>query len=131
MKQWFKRLLPQERKVISKERVIPAQPDETQRQINHLYDLYSRLIGPEQLVLRAAKLDALKLMNSTDGSDRILGLLRMLEQDPNRTVKPTPEELPMVIMEAENALVELLARKTIEERVERKVGERMEEKHQE
>ncbi len=131
MKQWFKRLLPQERKVISKERVIPAQPDETQRQINHLYDLYSRLIGPEQLVLRAAKLDALKLMNSTDGSDRILGLLRMLEQDPNRTVKPTPEELPIVIMEAENALVELLARKTIEERVERKVGERMEEKHQE
>lgn len=131
MKQWFKRLLPQEQKVVSPERAIPAQPDETQRQINHLYDLYSRLIGPEQLVLRAAKLDALRLMNSTEGSDRILGLLRMLEQDPNRTVKPTPEELPTVIMEAENALVELLARKTIEERVERKVGERMEEKHQE
>ena len=130
MREWIKRFWPQSKKLVP-QGGQEAPKGKINRHVDYLYELYGRLIGPDQLVLRASKMDALGLMNSLESENRLKGLLRMLQGDPNWNKDFTAEELPEVIKEAEDHLSDLLARKAIEERVERKVGEKMDEKHQE
>lgn len=128
MREWIKRFLPVSKKLVPLGR-IESSKSKLNRHIDYLYELYGKLIGPDQVVLRASKMEALTLMNSAEAGDRIKGLLRMLQGDPNWEKEFAEEELPTLTKEAEEFLSDLLARKAIEERVERKVGEKMEEKH--
>lgn len=128
MREWIKRFLPVSKKLVPLGR-IESSKSKLNRHIDYLYELYGKLIGPDQVVLRASKMEALVLMNSSEASDRLKGLLRMLQGDPNWEKEFSEEELPALTKEAEEFLSDLLARKAIEERVERKVGEKMEEKH--
>ena len=57
--------------------------DKLNNHIHHLYELYGRLIGTDQVVLKASKMDALRLMNSEIPAERLKALLRMLYADPN------------------------------------------------
>jgi len=128
MREWIKRFLPQGKKM------APVGLKETpktklNRHVDYLYELYGRLIGTDQVVLRASKMEALSLMNSPEAGDRLHGLLRMIQGNPNYDRDFTEEEVPELLKEAEDHLGDLLARKAIEERIERKVGEKMEEKH--
>ena len=122
MREWLKHLLPTNHKVMKPVKA-ETKDDKLNNHIQYLYELYGRLIGTDQVVLKASKMDALRLMNSEIPAERLKALLRMLYADPNWDEDVEPDELADAIQEAENQLSNLLARKTIEERIERKVGE--------
>lgn len=111
--------------------VRDSEEDKLLRRVTALYGLYSALIGPEKVVLKAGKLDALQLMRSEKLAERVLGLQRLVFEDPTLAALPKREETPALLDELEDELADMLARRNLEDRMERRVNERMEERHQE
>src|SRR3984957_5652376 len=83
------------------------------------------------MVLRAGKLEALKLMRSASLPDRILALQRLAFEDPTRDRLPAAGKYRELLAEIEDGLAELIAQRSVEETIERKVGVKMSERHQE
>ncbi|KEO81328.1 anti-sigma H factor [Tumebacillus flagellatus] len=105
--------------------------DAVRRQVTALFGVLSSIYGPDKLVLRAGKLDALTLMRSSSVEDRVLALQRIVFENPGLDEQPTPERIPEILNEVEEALADFLARKSVEEDIERRVNDRMQEKHEE
>jgi ATP-dependent Lon protease len=99
------------------------------RQVTALFGVLSSIYGPDKLVLRAGKLDSLSLMRSSSVEDRVLALQRIVFENPGIEEKPTPERIPDILNEVEEALANILARKSVEEDLERRVNEKMQERH--
>ena len=100
------------------------------RQVTALFGVLSSMYGPDKLVLRAGKLDALTLMRSSNVGERVLALQRIVFENPALDEVPTPERIPEILNEVEEALADFLARKSVEEDLERRVSDRMQEKHE-
>jgi ATP-dependent Lon protease len=101
------------------------------RQVTALFGVLSSIYGPDKLVLRAGKLDALTLMRSADVGERVLALQRIVFENPSLEEKPSPEQIPEILNEVEERLADFLARKNVEEELEKRVSDRMQEKHEE
>jgi ATP-dependent Lon protease len=101
------------------------------RRVTALYDILGELYGPDQLVLRASKLEALDLLRSPRLAERVLGLQRLVYDDPTLDQVPAAREIPRVLAAIEDALADLVARRSVEEQLERKVAERMQQRHEE
>jgi hypothetical protein len=56
--------------------------DELSRYVGALYEMLSSVIGQDKIVLRAGKVNALKLMRSQNLPDRLCGLQRLVLEDP-------------------------------------------------
>ena len=108
MREWLKHLLPTNHKVMKPVKA-ETKDDKLNNHIQYLYELYGRLIGTDQVVLKASKMDALRLMNSEIPAERLKALLRMLYADPNWDEDVEPDELADAIQEAENTTREQLA----------------------
>lgn len=107
------------------------QEDQLQRQVTALYTLLANLYGSDKLVMKAGKLDALKLMRSKDLTERVLALQRLVYEDPTLDKVPQETDLPTVLNEIEEEIADLIARKTVEEKIEKKIAERMQTRHEE
>ncbi|VBB07529.1 endopeptidase la (lon) serine protease (s16) signature [Lucifera butyrica] len=105
--------------------------EQLKRQVSSLYGLFSGIIGPEKVVLRAGKLDALELMRSESLPEKVLALQKLVFEDPTVEKLPTMEEIPAILEDIEEELADLLARRAVEEKIEKKIAEKMEERHQE
>ncbi|MGD9156211.1 MAG: Lon family ATP-dependent protease [Bacillota bacterium] len=130
MKNFLKKVTPSPGNPVSlHERLL----DEEQlvRQVAAVYALLSNLYGADKLVLKAGKLDALKLMRSEKVADRILALQRLVFEDPTIDPPPTSESFPDILNEIEEEIADLIARKTVEEKLEKKIAERMQQRHEE
>jgi ATP-dependent Lon protease len=101
------------------------------RQVAAVYALLSNLYGADKLILKAGKLDALKLMRSEKLEDRILALQRLVFEDPTIDAPQNAESLPEILNEIEEEIADLIARKTVEEKLEKKIAERMQQRHEE
>lgn len=101
------------------------------RRVTALYDILGELYGPDQLVLRASKLEALDLLRSPRLAERVLGLQKLVCDDPTLDQVPPVNEIPRVLAAIEDALADLVARRSVEEQLERKVAERMQQRHEE
>ncbi|MGQ9823562.1 MAG: Lon family ATP-dependent protease [Desulfotomaculales bacterium] len=95
------------------------------RQINALFNLLSGVYGPDKLVLRAGKVNALPLMRSEHIGERVLALQRVIFEDPTIDRVPSRKEIPVILEQIEEEAAELLARRAIEEELERKVNEKL------
>lgn len=104
--------------------------DQLQRQVTAIYSLLANLYGSDKLVMKAGKLDALKLMRSKTLEERVLALQRLVYEDPTLEQLPSIKELPTVLGEIEDEIADLIARKTIEEKIEKKIAERMQQRHE-
>src|SRR3569833_2379761 len=100
------------------------------RQVTALFGVLSSMYGPDKLVLRAGKLDALTLMRSSNVGERVLALQRIVFENPALDEVPSPERIPEILNDVEEALADFLARKSVEEELERRVSDRMQEKHE-
>ena len=107
------------------------QEDQLQRQVTALYTLLANLYGSDKLVMKAGKLDALKLMRSKVLTERVLALQRLVYEDPTLDQTPQETDLPSVLNEIEEEIADLIARKTVEEKIEKKIAERMQTRHEE
>ncbi|GMB00107.1 Lon family ATP-dependent protease [Pelosinus sp. IPA-1] len=126
MKNFFNKLIPY-RRGLSKATV----DEQLKRQVSALYDMYSGVIGSDKVVLKAVKLDAISLMNSDKIGDRVLALQKLVFEDPTIEKVPTLQEIPQILGEVEEELADVMARRTLEDRLDKKINEKMEERHQE
>lgn len=104
--------------------------DELKKQIDAIYRIYAGTVGPEQLIINAGKYDALKYIHDENPGKRLLGLQRLILESRDYHIPPSPEDMPVVMDKLENRLSELLARRAVEERLERKIAARLEERQQ-
>ncbi len=102
-----------------------------QRRLSALLDLVNQLYGTEKMVLKAGKLEALSLIHSWDPARQLLGLQRLVFENPTLSDLPTEEQFPQAFSDLEEALADLLARRSLEESLEYKIKERLEEQHEE
>ncbi|HET9342823.1 MAG TPA: Lon family ATP-dependent protease [Candidatus Eremiobacteraceae bacterium] len=94
-----------------------------------LFDMLSNLVGADKLVLKAGKLDALKLMRSRDLGDRVLALRRLVFEDPTLARTPSRSGYADALAAVEEELAELIAHRTVEESIEKKVNAKMAARH--
>ncbi|SHH08620.1 Lon family ATP-dependent protease [Desulfosporosinus lacus] len=100
------------------------------REVEALYVLLSNYYGTDKLVLKASRLEALKLMRSDELVERVAGLRKIVSDDPTDQQIPKIQEIPQILDEIEEQIADLIARRAVEDRLERVVSEKMQERHQ-
>ena len=83
------------------------------REIDALYQALVDLIGTDSLVIQAGRLNAMKLLRSTDRCERVLALQRILDEDPLIHPAPREKDLPEVISLLTERIAEKRARKQV------------------
>src|SRR5476649_2461121 len=101
------------------------------RQVAALFDVLAGALGKEKVVMRAGKLGALKLMRSATLGERVLALQRLVFEDPTLERIPPASQYKKAIAEIEDALADIVAQRTVEDEVERRVNEKMVHRHAE
>jgi ATP-dependent Lon protease len=104
--------------------------EEWEREVEALYRLVSNYYGADKLVLKASKLEALTLMRSDSLAERVAGLRKIVLDDPTAQEVPKLQEIPEILDQIEDKIAELIARRSIEDRLERVVSEKMQERHE-
>ena len=76
-------------------------------------------------------MDALRYMRSPDPAERILALRRIIEENPTLYPPPKPSEMQAQIAALSELIADIMARRQVEDKIERKISEKMEKDHQE
>ncbi|HZV77132.1 MAG TPA: Lon family ATP-dependent protease [Candidatus Babeliales bacterium] len=105
--------------------------DELSRYVSALYEMLASVLGQDKLVLRAGKVNALKMMRSQNLPDRLCGLQRLVFEDPTLERVTTRGAQRKVVGEIEEAMADVIAQRHAEDSIERRVSEKMAERHQE
>lgn len=100
-------------------------------EIAAIFRMLADTMGTERLVIQAGKMNAMALMRSDDRRERVLALMRILEEDPLLSPPPSETELPEIIARMTEQVAGILARRDLEDRIERKVNEKLEKDHEE
>jgi len=103
--------------------------DQLGHQVNALYGLMADLYGSEKLVLRAGKLGALQLMRSEKIEEKVLALQKLVFEDPTYDTPPALKDIPAILKEIEEEIADYVARRSIEEQLEKKITERLQQRH--
>ncbi len=105
--------------------------DELNRYVTALYEMLSSVVGQDKLVLRAGKVSALKMMRSSSLPDRLCALQRLTFEDPTVERATTRAQQRKAIGEIEETMASLIAQKSVEDEIERRVNAKMNERHHE
>jgi ATP-dependent Lon protease len=105
--------------------------DELSRYVSALYEMLASVLGHDKLVLRAGKVNALKMMRSQNLPDRLCGLQRLVLEDPTLDRATTRAQQRKALAEIEEAMADVIAQRHAEDSIERRVNEKMAERHQE
>ncbi|HHX75455.1 MAG TPA: ATP-dependent protease, Lon family [Firmicutes bacterium] len=108
-----------------------AEQEQLKREIKALYSYLSGLLGADKLILKAGKLEALSLLRSRRPEEKVLGLQRVIFENPALTEIPAPEDIPELLQLLYDELAEQLARRVVEDTIEQKIAAKMQEKHEE
>ena len=121
-------MLSQHEDLLALDETMELPAPELDRQTRVLLGFLSNLWGPDRLVLRAGKLEALALLRSDVLTDRLIALQRLVYEDPTIEAPEgcDPYEL---IAELEDQIADLVAMRTVEENLDRKIATKMEERH--
>lgn len=106
-----------------------AGEEQLRRQVNALYGLVANLYGSDKLVLRAGKLNALQLMRSVRLEERVLALQKLVFEDPTYETIPSVEQIPAILEQIEEEIADIIAKRTIEEDLEKKINEKLQRRH--
>ncbi|HEY5426887.1 MAG TPA: Lon family ATP-dependent protease [Candidatus Tumulicola sp.] len=105
--------------------------DELSRYVTALYEMLSSVLGPDKVVLRAGKVNALRMMRSPHLPDRLCALQRLVFEDPTLERSTTRAQQRKTIAEIEEAMADAFAQRHAEDAIERRVSEKMAERHDE
>jgi ATP-dependent Lon protease len=106
-------------------KVYTSDPEKLERQVSALLEVLAHICGSDKLVLKAGKLEALGLLKSQNLEDKVIALQRIVFEDPTLDELPEGKDIDTIITEIENEVAEILARREVEERLERRVAQRM------
>lgn len=98
--------------------------------IDALYDILVDIEGVDRLVLKASKLEALTLIRSNNRNQRILGLQKIVYENPTLDKLPKDDEIPTLLKEMMDYLANIMARRSFEDELEKRISAKMEENHQ-
>ena len=101
------------------------------REIAALYSVLVDIMGSDRLVIQAGKMDALRYMRSQDPCERVLALRRILEENPTITPAPKMSEIPSELTRLSEKIADIMARRNVEDKIDRKINEKLEKDHQE
>lgn len=102
-----------------------------EKRIAAFYDVLCDLYGTERVILKANKLEALGLIRSEKLGERVLGLQKLVLEDPTLDEPPREQDLPEVLAKLETAVADVIAHRALEERLDRLIADRMQERHDE
>ena len=100
------------------------------REIEALYGILADVLGSDKLVIKAGKMDAMRLMRSSDRGERVLALQRIVLENPTIEGSPKDEEIPELLTSLSSHVADIMARRSVEEKIEKKIEARLEENHQ-
>ena len=106
------------------------QANSLERRVAALHEILMQIYGPERLILRAGKLQALKYLRSDDLGLRTLALAKLVREDPSFNDVPSKKEVGPLLDELEDELADILARRTLEDDLEKRIAEKMQERHE-
>lgn len=98
--------------------------------IDALYDILVDIEGADRLVLKASKLEALTLIRSNNRNQRILGLQKIVYENPTLDKLPKDDEIPTLLKEMMDYLANIMARRSFEDELEKRISAKMEKNHQ-
>lgn len=98
--------------------------------IEALYSVLIDMEGADRLVLKAGKLNALKLMRSENRNERVLALQKIIYENPTLEKIPTDSQLSGLIAEMTEYMANQMARRSLEDQLEKRIAAKMEENHQ-
>ena len=113
-----------------KDSAQPRQETDLDREISALYGILVDVMGSDRLVLQAGKMDALRYMRSHDPAERVLALRRILEENPTLYPPPKKSEIHAQVRLLSEMIADIMARRQIEDKIERKINEKLEKEHQ-
>ncbi|EJP28902.1 ATP-dependent protease, Lon family [Selenomonas sp. FOBRC9] len=113
--------------------VLPAPTGETALDIEiaAIFRMLADMMGTENLVIQAGKMNAMALMRSENRRERVLALMRILEEDPMLAPPPSEAEIPEILVRMTEEIARIRVRRDLEDRIERKVTEKLEQDHEE
>ena len=100
------------------------------REIDALYSILAEEAGSDRLVIKAGKMDAMRLMRSPVRGERVLALERIVYENPTIERVPTESEIPAILVELSERIADIMARRSMEDKIEQKIQEKLEENHQ-
>lgn len=100
------------------------------REIAALYAVLVDIMGADKLVIQAGKMEALKYIRSQNRGERVLALCRIIEENPTFDKVPTDEEIPKILVELSERVADIMARRTVEDKIEKKLNEKLEKEHE-
>ncbi|MEW9121392.1 MAG: Lon family ATP-dependent protease [Thermotaleaceae bacterium] len=101
---------------------------EVDRQVTALYDIVSNLLGKDRISERLIKLEAQDFIHSDKIEDRILALHRVVFNSKEQSVMLEEGDLAPTLRNIENQVADLLARRAVENRLEKEMAKKIEEK---
>ncbi|MGE5579772.1 MAG: Lon family ATP-dependent protease [Bacillota bacterium] len=101
------------------------------RKVGAMFGYLATIYGPDKLVLKAGKLDALSGMKSADLRQQVVALQKVVYEDPTIRQSPELDEIPEILDECQEEIADRIARQSIEQDIEERVSRRMQEKHEE
>ncbi|MCL2337157.1 MAG: Lon family ATP-dependent protease [Firmicutes bacterium] len=107
-----------------------SKQDQLSRQVNSLFNVLTDIYGSDKIVLRAGKLNILQLMRSNSLPERVLALQKLVFEDPTPDTVPKPDQLPALLDEIENEIADIIARRMVEDELDKKINERLQQRHE-
>ncbi|WP_428846283.1 Lon family ATP-dependent protease [Metallumcola ferriviriculae] len=104
---------------------------EVEKRIAAIYAILGDLWGKDKLVMRASKLEALQEMRSKDVSQRIIALVKLVDNNPALDIQPEEEDYGQVLDRVEEKIAEQMARRSVEEQLEENISQRMQQRQEE
>lgn len=89
-------------------------------EIDAVYKVLVDVMGTENLVLKAGKLQALPLLRSENRGERILALQRILNEDPLLGPAPKDAEIPAALEQLKEHAAQLIARRNVADSIEKR-----------
>jgi len=96
-----------------------------------LAGVLASVFGQERLGKRAERVGARAMLNSPQLGRRVLALQRLVFDDPTLNAVPRETEIPAILEDLQERIADLMARKSIEDEIERRVQDRMKERQDE
>ncbi|MGI9861053.1 Lon family ATP-dependent protease [Moorella naiadis] len=104
--------------------------DRLSRQVSALFNVLCDIYGTDKVVLKASKLETLDLMRSEVLAERVLALQKLVYEDPTITSVPAEEDIPGILVAIQEEIAEFIARRTVEDKLEQRITEKMQERHE-
>lgn len=101
------------------------------RKAEALVGVLSSLLGDERLARRTDKVGVKVLLHSRQLGRRVLALQRLVYDDASLTAVPKEAEIPAILEDLQERIADLMARKSVEDELERRVADRMRERQDE